>query len=203
MDQRKIGQFIAACRKRQSLTQMQLAETLGITDRAVSKWETGRSLPDTALMLELCEVLHISVNDLLHGEVITMNDYTQKQEELLLEMARQKEQSDKQLLSLEILIGIFSVIILLGFNIVAAFVPMDDWLRVVLAVVGFLIGLIGIMFALRIEQTAGYYKCRACGHTHTPTFQQVLWAMHCGRTRYMRCPQCRKYSWQKKMLSRD
>ena len=203
MDQQKIGRFIAACRKQQHLTQAQLAEALGITDRAVSKWETGRSLPDTALMLELCEVLHISVNDLLHGEVIAMSDYNQKQEELVLELARQKERTDKQLLTLEIVIGIFSIMILLGFCVVAAFVPMADWLRVVLILVGFLIGVIGIMFALRIEQTAGYYKCRACGHTYVPTFRQVLWAMHFGRTRYMRCPKCHQSSWQKKTIGKD
>ena len=203
MDQQAIGRFIAACRKQQHLTQAQLAEALGITDRAVSKWETGRSLPDTSLMLELCEVLHISVNDLLHGEVIAMSDYKQKQEELVLELARQKERTDKQLLSLEIVIGIFSIIILLGFCMVAAFVLMPDWLRVVLILTGFVIGLIGIGFALRIEQTAGYYKCAACGHTYVPTYSQVLWAMHFGRTRYMCCPQCHKHSWQKKTIDKD
>ena len=75
MDQIKIGRFIAQRRKMEKLTQMQLAEQLGITDRAVSKWETGKSMPDASIMLELCSILKISVNDLLHGEVITVEDY--------------------------------------------------------------------------------------------------------------------------------
>jgi transcriptional regulator with XRE-family HTH domain len=57
MDQSKIGKFISECRKNKNLTQNQLAERLNITDRAVSKWETGRSLPDSSLMIELCEIL--------------------------------------------------------------------------------------------------------------------------------------------------
>ena len=76
MDQIKIGKFIADCRKKANYTQMQLAEQLGITDRAVSKWETGKSLPDSSIMLNLCDTLGITVNDLLSGEVITMeNEY--------------------------------------------------------------------------------------------------------------------------------
>ena len=72
MDQLKTGMFISELRKEKSLTQAQLAEKLGITDRAVSKWETGRSLPDAAIMLELCEILGITVNELLSGERLNM-----------------------------------------------------------------------------------------------------------------------------------
>lgn len=68
MEQSKIGKFIAECRKQKKLTQMQLAEQLGITDKAVSKWERGIAMPDSSLMLELCEILNISVNELLRGE---------------------------------------------------------------------------------------------------------------------------------------
>ena len=203
MDQTRIGMFIAECRKKRNLTQMQLAEMLNITDRAVSKWENGRSMPDSSLMLPLCQILGISVNDLLHGEVIEMEDYKKKTEELLLEAAKQKEEADKKLLLLEWVIGIFSVIILLGFTFVAAYVPMETWLRIVLVVSGFVLGLIGIGFALRIEQTAGYYECARCHEKHVPSYASVFFAMHMGRTRYMKCPHCCKRSWQKKRVSKD
>ena len=88
MDQVKIGRFIAECRKKKDLTQMQLATKLNITDRAVSKWETGKAMPDTSIMLELCSVLDISVNDLLSGEVVSMENYNKKLESNLLEMAK-------------------------------------------------------------------------------------------------------------------
>ena len=83
MDQVKIGRFIAERRKIKNLTQAQLAEKLNITDRAVSKWETGKSLPDSSIMLELCDILNITVNDLLCGEVVTMENYNKEMENKL------------------------------------------------------------------------------------------------------------------------
>ena len=68
MDQIKIGKFIAECRKQKNLSQLQLAAMLKITDKAVSKWERGISKPSSSIMLELCEILDISVNELLNGE---------------------------------------------------------------------------------------------------------------------------------------
>lgn len=203
MDQVKIGKFIAQRRKQVNLTQMQLAEKLNITDRAVSKWETGKAMPDTSIMLPLCRILNISVNDLLSGEVVTMENYNKELENHLLEMAKQKEEADKKLLHLEILIGIFSIIILFGFVFSAAFVPMADWLRIVLIVVGFAISMVGICYALKIEQTAGYYECAKCAHRYVPTYKSVFMAAHVNRTRYMRCPECGKKSWQKKVLTKE
>lgn len=203
MNQVKVGKFIAECRKNNNLTQKQLAEKLNITDRAISKWENGKSLPDSSIMLELCDILKISVNDLLNGEVVLVDNYKEKSEKLILEMAKQKEDADRRLLFLEIVIGVFSVIVLLGFSLVAAIVQMPDWLRAVLVVTGFVLGMIGLMYALKIEQTAGYYECRKCGHRYIPTFNSVVWAMHFGRTRYMKCPECNKMSWQKKVLKKD
>ena len=82
MEQVKIGKFIASKRKEQGLTQLQLAEKLGITDRAVSKWETGKSLPDASLMPELCKLLKITINDLLCGEVVSVENYNEKEKKL-------------------------------------------------------------------------------------------------------------------------
>ena len=121
----------------------------------------------------------------------------------IIEMVKQKEDNDKKLLSLEILIGILSMIILLGFTISAAYIEMTDWLKVCLIVSGFIICFIGIYFAIKIEQTAGYYKCAKCGNKYVPSFNKVLFAMHFGRTRYMKCPKCCKKSWQKKVISKE
>ena len=202
MDQVKIGRFIAQRRKANNMTQMQLAEKLGITDRAVSKWETGKSLPDVAIMPELCGLLNITINDLFNGEVVVMEDYKEKSEKLLIEMAKQKEQADKNLLALEILIGVLSIIILLGFTFAASFFDMPDWARICLIIAGVVPCLVGLFFALKIEQTAGYYECAECGHRYVPTFGSVLWAPHMGRTRYMKCPKCGKTTWNKKVLKK-
>ena len=203
MDQVKIGKFIAECRKKANLTQMQLAEKLNITDRAISKWETGKSLPDSSIMLGLCDVLSISVNDLLCGEVVTMVNYNKELENNFLEMIKQKEQADKRLLSVEVFIGITATIALFALIFVAAFIQMETWLKISLIVFGFILFLAGCFYALRIEQVAGYYECKHCKYRYVPTYKAVNMAMHMGRTRYMRCPQCEKKSWQKKVLSKN
>ncbi|MBQ8293547.1 MAG: helix-turn-helix domain-containing protein [Bacilli bacterium] len=202
MDQIKIGKFIAECRKKQNLTQAELAEKFNITDRAVSKWERGLTMPDSSIMLELCCLLEISVNDLLSGEVVTMSNYDEKKEQILLDMIKQKEENDKKLLVLEIVIGIFSMIILLGFCFVTAFFSIPEWVKAILIIVGFVLGLVGMFFGIKIEQTAGYYECGKCGHKYVPTFNSVLWAIHFGRTRYMKCPHCHKRSYNKKVISK-
>lgn len=203
MDQIKIGAFIAECRKKENLTQMQLAEKLNITDRAISKWERGKSLPDSAIMLPLCEILKISVNDLLSGEIIQMEKYNEESEKILLEMVKQKEDADKRMLTLEWVISILSLIILFVPIFVAAYFPMEDLLRTILVFSGFIPAVIGLCFAIKIEQTAGYYECKHCGHKYVPSYSSVLWAMHMGRTGYMKCPECKKSSWQKKVINKD
>lgn len=202
MDQIKIGKFIAQRRKLKDLTQMQLAEKLNITDRAISKWENGRSLPDCSIMLQLCSELEITVNDLLHGEVVKMENYKENSEQLLLEMVKQKEESDKLLLKMENIIGIISIIFLLTLCFLASFLNMKDWLRIVLIVLGFVVSFPGLFYALRLEQIAGYYECQHCHHKYVPTYKNVFLAMHVGRTRYMKCPECHEKSWQKKVISK-
>ena len=80
---------------------------------------------------------------------------------------------------------------------------MKDWLRILLIVVGFVPFIIGILLAIRIEQTAGYYECEKCHYKYIPTYNSVLFAMHNGRTRYMKCPKCNQKSWQKKVISKS
>ena len=203
MDLVKIGKFIAERRKEQNLTQMQLAESLGITDRAVSKWENGRSLPDSSIMLNLCELLKISVNDLLYGEVTNVENRDKELEQKLLEIIKEKEESDRRLLTLEWVVGILSIVVLFVPILIAAYLPMKDWQRITLIVSGFIPFIIGICYAIKIEQTAGYYECKHCKHRYVPTLKAVVLAQHIGRTRYMNCPKCNQKSWQKKVISKE
>ena len=203
MDQVKIGKFISECRKKTNLTQMQLAEKLNITDRAVSKWETGKAMPDSSIMLALCEVLKITVNDLLSGEVVSMENYNKEMEKQLLDMVQQKQEADKRLLKLEIILGIIAALPLIAAVIIAGIVPMEEWKSGLLVGLSVLPLLIATPFALKIEQKAGYYECQKCGHRHVPQYGSVFWAMHISRTRYMKCPECGKRSWQKKKISKS
>ena len=203
MDQLKIGRFIAECRKDAGLTQKQLAEKLNITDRAVSKWETGKALPDSSIMLELCLILKITVNDLLSGEVITMDNYNKELENRLIEMVKQKEESDKRLLNMEIVVGVICIVFMLTLTVIASYVQIEEWLRILLILIGLAPILIACPFMLKIEQVAGYYECKKFGHRYVPTFKAVNLAMHMGRTRYLKCPGCGKKSWQKKIISKE
>jgi len=206
MDQIKIGKFITEKRKEQGLTQAQLAEKLGITDRAVSKWETGHSLPDASIMLELCGLLKITVNDLLSGEVVSMENYNEQVEKNLFDMAAAKEQADRRLLQMEIVIGLVSVLFffaMLAVGVVFMYMERPMWIFWLLFGGGIAQFIVCMMFALRIEQVAGYYECAACGHRYVPAYRSVNMAMHMGRTRYMKCPKCGKRTWQKKVIGKD
>ena len=203
MDQIKIGKFIAERRKCVNLTQMQLAEKLNVTDRAVSKWETGKSLPDSSIMLELCDILNITVNDLLCGEVVTMENYNKEMENKLVEMVKEKEESDRRLLRMEVVTGVMSLVPLIAAIVIANVIPMEEWLGGLIVGVCVIPLLVATPFMIRIEQTAGYYQCAKCGHKHIPKYASVFMAMHMGRTRYMKCPACGKRSWQKKVLTKE
>ena len=202
MDQEKIGRFIQEKRKEKKLTQSDLAEKLNITDRSISKWENGNCLPDAGTMPELCKILNISINDLFSGEIVDMKDNEKKLEENLLEMAKLKEEKDKQLLRLEVVIGYTASITFFILIFVASFVEMELWLRILLIVAGLIIFAIGVGNAVKIEQVAGYYECPECNHKYVPTYQSVLWARHMGRTRKLKCPKCGKKSWNKKVISK-
>ena len=202
MDQIKIGKLIASCRKEQGMTQAILAEKLGISDRAVSKWETGKSMPDSGIMLELCDLLKINVNELLSGERIMAEAYDKRAEENLLAMRREVEEKNRQMLQTEYWIGAPATIAGLVMCSVAAYVEMSVWLRIFLIVFA-LVMIVAVAFiAVGIEQKAGYYECQNCQHKYVPTYWQTNLAMHLGRTRYMSCPECGKRSWQKKVLTK-
>lgn len=202
MDQIKIGKFICSKRKEKNLTQSELAEILGITDRSVSKWETGVCLPDSGIMKELCSILGITVNDLFSAEVVDMKDTEKKLEENLLEMTKLKERRDKELLILEIFIGVTVSLVMTSCIIIASLVDMADWLRVTLIIIGIIPFAIGITYAIRIEQIAGYYECQKCHHKYVPSYKSVLLSFHINRTRKMKCPKCNKKTWHKKVISK-
>lgn len=202
MDQIKIGKFIQERRKEKRLNQSELAEKLDVTDRAVSKWENGNCIPDASNIQELCKILNITINDLFSGCVVDMRDNEKKLEENLLEMIKIKEKRDKELLILEIFIGVIVSIIMFLCIMIASFVQMEDWIRIVLIVFGIIPFAIGISYAIRIEQIAGYYECSNCNYKYIPTYKSVLFSMHVNRTRKMKCPNCNKKSWHKKVISK-
>ena len=202
MDQIKIGRFIADCRKSVGFTQMQLAEKLGITDKAVSKWERGIAMPDTSIMLELCDILHISVNELLCGEKISMENNNQKNEELMLAMAKELEQKSKTVWTSMWAIMIVSMTALLAGIFTVAFLVPEGPLMAVLMIALCVVFLIPCFYAVKLEVSVGAYKCKKCGTEIVPTYKEAMMAMHRGFTRHLMCPTCGKRTWCKKVLKK-
>ena len=200
MDQEKIGKFISIKRKEKGITQSDLAELLGISDRAISKWENGNCLPDASNMQELCKILNITINDLFSGEVVDKEDNVKRLEENLLEMTKLKEQRDKELLLSEIFICVSVSIMLCASILIVNYIEMDNWLKIVIVLSTVIPFTIVVLYALRIEQIAGYYECSNCHHKYIPSYKTILFAMHINRTRRMKCPHCNKKTWHKKKI---
>ena len=202
MNQIKIGEFISSQRRKNNLTQAALAEKLGITDRAVSKWERGKGLPDASLMLDLCEILGITVNELLNGEKISMENNNQKNEQLLLEMAKELEKKNKTLWSSMWVIMTVSITALIAGLFITTFLIPDGVWQLVTILGICVVFLIPCFYALKLEVSVGAYKCKNCGHEIVPTYTQALNAMHMGTTRYLKCSKCNKRTWCKKVIKK-
>ena len=200
MDLILIGQFLKEQRKLKKLTQQELANKLGVSEKTISKWECGNGLPDATLMIPLCDELGISVNELLSGKKLAEKDYKANAEQNFMELKSQQEKTTKFLLKLECVVGYFASITFLILVFIASFCQLSLAVRIILIVVGLILFCIGVHFCLIIEKDAGYYKCSKCEHKYIPTYNQVLWAMHMGRTRFMKCPKCGKKSWHKKVI---
>ncbi len=202
MNQIKTGRFIAECRKKVNLTQMQLAEKLGITDKAISKWERGIAMPDTSLMLELCDILGISVNELLSGEKNNMENSNQKNEQLLLDLAKELEKKNKTIWASMWAIMIVSMTALIAGIFIAAFlIPEGIWQLITILTIC-VVFLIPCFYALKLEISVGAYKCQNCGYEIVPTYKEAMMAMHRGTTRHLLCPHCNTRTWCKKVLKK-
>ena len=203
MDLVKIGKFIAELRKEKGLTQEELSEKLYITDRAVSKWERGLSLPDADKMLDLCNILNINVNELLIGEKIDMKDNEKKTEELLLELARQEEYKNKKLMTSMWTIFITSTIFYVAILLISCITLEEGFILGTIICASTVVFLIACFIALKFEVEAGYHECKNCKHRFVPTYKQVLIAPHMATTRYLKCPKCNKRSWAKKVMTKE
>ena len=200
MDLQMIGRFNKKQRKIRGMTQAELAEKICVSEKTISKWECGNGFPDTSLMLPLCKELGITANELLSGKKLTGDEYMRQAENNLVTLKTQQEQSHKLLLTIEYILGYMSSLTLIILVFVASYINMPTWLRIFLIVFGLIHTIFGIHFCLVIEKDAGFYECQHCHNKYIPTYKQVLFSMHYGRTRYMKCPKCDKKSWQKKVI---
>ena len=161
MDQSKIGSFIAARRQAQGLTQRQVADRLSVSDKTISKWETGRGLPEVSLLLPLCQVLDITVNDLLTGETVSEARYREQAEENLLRLM-QEAQENRRTMALSILMGSVTIVAMVALALLAGFLPIPAWARAAVIALALVTAAAGVLGAAMLELRAGYYVCPHC-----------------------------------------
>ena len=143
MNQEKIGKFIAECRKNKKLTQSELAEKLGVTDKSVSNWENGRNMPDLSLFKSLCELLDISINDLISGEKLSKEIYQEKLEENIINTI---DYTNKKVIAKNNYIGI--ILIIFGILIVITsmtIIPSESSWGSIYSIFGSFISLVGVL----------------------------------------------------------
>ena len=205
MNQKKIGKFIAKVRKEKNMTQQELAKKLNITDRAISHWENGRSMPDAGIMLELCKLLDINVNELLSAKKIIKESYNEQAEENFLELRREIESQNKKILTLNRIITFLGVVIYVLIVLAIIFIEIPMVIRNIIIAFAIVMLLLFGVFNLNILQKTGYYECQECKHQYIPTFNQMFFGMS-GITKdgiwRMKCPNCNKKCWHKKVLTK-
>ncbi len=193
MDQSKIGQFIARTRKSKNLTQRQLADLLSISDKTVSKWETGKGLPDVSLMLPLCRALDLTVNDLLTGEKVPAADYQTKAEENMMDLIQENQENKKRMV-LSVICGTITIIAVCSLIIIASYLELPAAVRVLLILLAVATAVAGIGAAAVLDAQAGYYVCPACGAAFVPTLGDYVKGYHTLTRRRLTCPACGKTS---------
>ena len=189
MDQARVGRFIAACRRERGLTQRQLAEQLLVSDKTISKWETGRGLPEVSLMLPLCAALGITVNDLLSGERVGEGDYRKKAEENMMELVRENAENRQRLLQ-SIACGGVTVVAVCALVALAAFLPLPALARVALLLLAMATAVVGIWAAATLDARAGWFECPHCKELFAPAMADYVKGLHTFTRRRLTCPHC-------------
>ena len=192
MDQIQIGKFIAKMRKSTNLTQKQLADALSISDKTVSKWECGKGLPDVSLMLPLCNMLNITVNDLLSGEKVSQADYQKKAEENI----------NRKRMALSIITGVITIIAVCALIVIAAFIDLPTIVRIILIVGAVVVAVAGIAVGAMLDIKAGYFECPHCKELFVPSMNEYVKSYHTFTKRRLTCPKCGKTGMCKHRVTR-
>lgn len=201
MDQIKTGKFISVLRKEKELTQMQLAHILGVSDKTISKWERGAGLPEVSLMLPLCEVLEINVNELLTGEKLTDSEYKKKAEANIMDLVKENRENKKRMFQ-SIVLGTITIIAVCALVAIAAFIETPAIARILVIVFAVLTAVLGIGTTVTLDINAGYYECPNCKALFIPTMKAYVKSYHTITKRRLTCPECGETSMCKRRVVR-
>ncbi len=199
MDQGKIGNFISIRRKYKKLTQKQLADKLLISEKTISKWECGNGLPDVSLMIPLCDILEISVNELLSGSLIEGKNYKENAEANLLKMLEEKEDSRKKII-ISIVSTVVGTMVLVFCVMLSIFLEINVKYKLSIVIFGSIIFCVMFINAVLLDLGSGSFECSNCKIKFRPSMKQYLMAPHLPTKRYLKCPKCGKLNYCKHKL---
>lgn len=201
MDQIAIGKFIAEERKRKGYTQKQLSEKLEISDKTVSKWERGNGFPEVSLLLPLCKELDITVNELLSGERVSLEDYQRKAEENMVNLVKEAQESRKKII-LSAVVALLVVVAAVPLFVLSGVLEMETWLRCVLIAIGFVVLFLGIAVACVLDREAGAFECPECKTRFVPDMKAYVMGPHTITKRKLTCPHCGAHKYCRKVLTK-
>ena len=201
MDQIAIGKFIAEERKRKGYTQKQLSEKLEISDKTVSKWERGNGFPEVSLLLPLCKELDITVNELLSGERVSLEDYQRKAEENMVNLVKEAQESRKKII-LSAVVALLVVVAAVPLFVLSGALEMETWLRCVLIAIGFVVLFLGIAVACVLDREAGAFECPECKTRFVPDMKAYVTGPHTITKRKLTCPHCGAHKYCTKVLTK-
>lgn len=180
---------------------MQLAHILGVSDKTISKWERGAGLPEVSLMLPLCEVLEINVNELLTGEKLTDSEYKKKAEANIMDLVKENRENKKRMFQ-SIILGTITIIAVCALVAIAAFIEIPAIARILVIVFAVLTAVLGIGTTVTLDINAGYYECPNCKALFIPTMKAYVKSYHTITKRRLTCPECGETSMCKRRVVR-
>lgn len=202
MDIVKIGYFIRECRKNKNLTQKQLADKLYVEPKTVSKWETGKGLPDVSIMKNLCNELGISLSELFIGDYIKEESNDLLIEKLIIdELKKEKIQNKKKLIG-EILIGCAFIGSVITLILLVGIVSIATYLKIILIVLSLIFIFVGLFGLVLLDVNIGYFECAECHERFIPSIKDYVFGMPVMKKRKLKCPICGKKTWCLKRMTR-
>ena len=200
MDTQKIGKFLAELRKERNLTQDELGEKIGVTNKTVSRWENGNYLPPVEILQILSNLYNVSINELLSGERLNDEHYKENAEErLVIDLMKNRKEAKKRL-AVSFIVAIITVLAGTTITILSAVLSAPVWLRICCIILSVIIIILGVGVCCVLTIDAGVYECPVCGEKFIPSMKDFIFGAHTFTKRKLKCPKCGKKSYCKKRL---
>lgn len=201
MDMQQIGLFLAELRKEKKLTQDQLGEQIGVTNKTVSRWENGNYLPPVEILQILSGLYSVSINEILSGKRMDEKNYKQTAEEYILVDLMKKRRDARVRLTVSVIVSVITILAGVTIILLGALLSAPVWLKISCIVFSALIVLLGIGVCCILTVDAGVYECPVCREKFVPSMKEFVFGVHTFTKRKLRCPKCGTKSFCKKKLN--